>query len=138
MIEDMRTVFDPLRRKEVALTPEEEVRQWCIKVLAGQLQVPMHMMMSEAGFKLGDNQYRADVLVYDRKAQPLMVVECKRPEVALTQEVLDQAVRYNMALNVRYMIITNGTRTYICQRQGDRFVFIENVPTYNEMLCQQL
>ena len=132
------TVWDPLRKKEVALTPEERVRQWCIGVLASQMQVPMHMMMSEAGFKLGDKQYRADVLVYDRKAQPLMVVECKRPEVALTQEVLDQAVRYNMALNVRYMIITNGTRTYICQRQGDRFVFIENVPTYNEMLCQQL
>ena len=132
------TVWDPLRKKEVALTPEERVRQWCIGVLASQMQVPMHMMMSEVGFKLGDKQYRADVLVYDRKAQPLMVVECKRPEVELTQEVLDQAVRYNMALNVRYMIITNGTRTYICQRQGDRFVFIENVPTYNEMLCQQL
>ena len=132
------TVWDPLRKKEVALTPEERVRQWCIGVLASQMQVPMHMMMSEAGFKLGDKQYRADVLVYDRKAQPLMVVECKRPEVELTQEVLDQAVRYNMALNVRYMIITNGARTYICQRQGDRFVFIENVPTYNEMLCQQL
>ena len=132
------TVWDPLRKKEVALTPEERVRQWCIGVLASQMQVPMHMMMSEAGFKLGDKQYRADVLVYDRKAQPLMVVECKRPEVELTQEVLDQAVRYNMALNVRYMIITNGTRTYICQRKGDRFVFIENVPTYNEMLCQQL
>ena len=132
------TVWDPLRKKEVTLTPEERVRQWCIGVLASQMQVPMHMMMSEAGFKLGDKQYRADVLVYDRKAQPLMVVECKRPEVELTQEVLDQAVRYNMALNVRYMIITNGTRTYICQRQGDRFVFIENVPTYNEMLCQQL
>ena len=132
------TVWDPLRKKEVALTPEQRVRQWCIGGLASQMQVPMHMMMSEAGFKLGDKQYRADVLVYDRKAQPLMVVECKRPEVELTQEVLDQAVRYNMALNVRYMIITNGTRTYICQRQGDRFVFIENVPTYNEMLCQQL
>ena len=134
----VKTIWDPLRKKEVALTPEERVRQWCIGVLASQMQVPMHMMMSEAGFKLGDKQYRADVLVYDRKAQPLMVVECKRPEVELTQEVLDQAVRYNMALNVRYMIITNGTRTYICQRQGDRFVFIENVPTYNEMLCQQL
>ena len=132
------TVWDPLRKKEVTLTPEERVRQWCIGVLASQMQVPMHMMMSEAGFKLGDKQYRADILVYDRKAQPLMVVECKRPEVELTQEVLDQAVRYNMVLNVRYMIITNGTRTYICQRQGDRFVFIENVPTYNEMLCQQL
>ena len=131
------TVWDPLRKKEVALTPEERVRQWCINVLARQMQVPMHMMMSEAGFKLGEKQYRADILVYDRKAQPLMVVECKRPEVELTQEVLDQAIRYNMVLNVRYMIITNGTKTYICQRQGGKFAFIENFPTYNEMICQQ-
>lgn len=131
------TVWDPLRKKEVALTPEERVRQWCINVLARQMQVPMHMMMSEAGFKLGEKQYRADILVYDRKAQPLMVVECKRPEVELTQEVLDQAIRYNMVLNVRYMIITNGTKTYICRRQGGKFAFIENVPTYNEMICQQ-
>lgn len=131
------TVWDPLRKKEVALTPEERVRQWCINVLATQMQVPMHMMMSEAGFKLGQKQYRADILVYDRKTQPLMVVECKRPEVELTQEVLDQAIRYNMVLNVRYMIITNGTRTFICQRQGEKFVFIDNVPTYNEMICQQ-
>ena len=131
------TIWDPLRKKEVALTPEERVRQWCINVLVQQMQVPMHMMMSEAGFKLGEKQYRADILVYDRKAQPLMVVECKRPEVELTQEVLDQAIRYNMVLNVRYMIITNGTKTFICQKQGGKFAFIENVPTYNEMICQQ-
>lgn len=131
------TVWDPLRKKEVALTPEERVRQWCINVLAQQMQVPMHMMMSEVGFKLGEKQYRADILVYDRKAQPLMVVECKRPEVELTQEVLDQAIRYNMVLNVRYMIITNGTKTCICKRQGEKFAFIGNVPTYNEMICQQ-
>ena len=136
-METKATVWDPLRKKEVALTPEERVRQWCINVLVQQMQVPMHMMMSEAGFKLGEKQYRADILVYDRKAQPLMVVECKRPEVELTQEVLDQAIRYNMVLNVRYMIITNGTRTFICQKQGGKFTFIENVPTYNEMICQQ-
>ena len=132
-----QTIWDPLRKKEVALTPEERVRQWCIGVLSSQMEVPMHMMMSEAGFKLGEKQYRADILVYDRKAQPLMVVECKRPEVELTQEVLDQAIRYNMVLNVRYMIITNGTKTFICQKQGGKFAFIENVPTYNEMICQQ-
>ena len=136
-METKATVWDPLRKKEVALTPEERVRQWCINVLAQQMQVPVHMMMSEAGFKLGEKQYRADILVYDRKAQPLMVVECKRPEVELTQEVLDQAIRYNMVLNVRYMIITNGTKTFICQKQGGKFAFIENVPTYNEMICQQ-
>ena len=131
------TIWDPLRKKDVALTPEERVRQWCINVLATRMQVPMHMMMSEAGFKLGEKKYRADIIVYDRKAQPLMVVECKRPEVELTGDVLDQAIRYNMVLNVNYMIITNGTKTYICCRQNGGFVFIDNVPTYNEMLCQQ-
>ena len=130
-------VWDPLRKKEVALTPEERVRQWCISVLAQQMQVPMHMMMSEVGFRLAGKQLRADILVYDRNARPLMVVECKRPDVALTQEVLDQAIRYNIVLDVRYMIITNGTKTFICRKQDEGFVFIDNVPTYNEMLCQQ-
>ena len=109
-------IWDPLRKKEVLLTPEEKVRQWCISVLIQHCKVPAHMMMSEAGFKLGEKQFRADILVYDRKAQPLMVVECKRPEVKLTQEVLDQAIRYNMVLNVKYMLITNGNSTYICRR----------------------
>lgn len=134
---DKGTIWDPLRKKEVALTPEERVRQWCIGVLAGQMQVPMHLMMSEAGFKLGGKQFRADIIVYDRNVQPLMVVECKRPEVELTQDVLDQAIRYNMVLDVRYMIITNGTRTFICRRQGEGFTFMDTVPTYNEMVCQQ-
>lgn len=141
MIKNMRTVFDPLRRKEVALTPEEQVRQWCIKVLSDDLGVPLHMMMSEAGFKLGDKQFRADILVYDRKARPLAVVECKRPEVEMSKEVLDQAIRYNMVLNVRYVIITNGRQTFACSRtedQGDvRYVFIDKVPSYAEMICQQ-
>ena len=132
-----KTIWDPLRKKEVALTPEERVRQWCIGVLAGQMQVPMHLMMSEAGFKLGGKQFRADIIVYDRNVQPLMVVECKRPEVELTQDVLDQAIRYNMVLDVRYMIITNGIRTFICRRQGEGFTFMDTVPTYNEMICQQ-
>ena len=132
-----KTRGDPLRKKEVALTPEEQVRQWCIRVLADKMQVPMHLMMSEVGFRLGEKQLRADILVYDRSARPLMVVECKRPEVALTQEVLDQAIRYNIVLDVRYMIITNGTRTFICRKQDGGFFFMDTVPTYNEMICQQ-
>ncbi len=127
-------IWDPLRKREVALTPEEEVRQWCIGVLADSMKVPMHLMMSEASFRLGEKRFRADILVYDRKAQPLMIVECKRPEVELTREVLDQAVRYNMALDVRYMIITNGTKTYMLRKDGGQFAFVDNVPTYNELL----
>lgn len=136
-MDERHTIWDPLRKKEVVLTPEEEVRQWCIGVLSRSMCVPMHMMMSEAGFKLGGKSFRADILVYDRKAQPLMVVECKRPEVALTQEVLDQAIRYNMALNVKYIMITNGTKTFICRRKDAGFVFVDKVPVYDEMLCQQ-
>lgn len=131
---DRQTIWDPLRKREVALTPEEQVRQWFIGVLNKDMQVPVHMMMSEAGFRLGDKQFRADIIVYGRDAQPLAVVECKRPEVELTKDVLDQAVRYNMVLDVKYIIITNGRRTYICQRKGDRFSFMDSVPVYNEML----
>ena len=134
---ERQTIWDPLRKKDVALTPEEHVRQWCIGILSGTMHVPLHMMMSEAGFRLGQKQFRADILVYDRSAQPLMVVECKRPEVELTQEVLDQAIRYNMALDVRYMMITNGTRTFICVKKENGYMFMDKVPIYNEMLCQQ-
>ena len=130
----MMKIWDPLRKKEVALTPEEKVRQWFIGVLRDSMKVPEHMMMSEAGFKLGDKQFRADILVYDRQARPLLVVECKRPEVVIDQEVLDQAVRYNMVLNVRYMIITNGTKTFICQKGESWYRFISEVPDYEQML----
>jgi hypothetical protein len=131
-------IWDPLRKKEVALTPEEKVRQWCINVLRSQCAVPMHMMMSEVGFKLGGKQFRADILVYDRQARPVMVVECKRPEVDIDQAVLDQAVRYNMVLNVRYILITNGLKTFICRREENdgnvKYVFAGKVPDYNEMV----
>ena len=133
-MEDRMTIWDPLRKKHVALTPEEKVRQWFIGRLAEDIKVPMHMMMSEVGFKLGDKQFRADLLVYDRQARPLAVVECKRPEVELTAEVLDQALRYNMVLNVKYIIITNGTRTFMAERKGERFEFMNSVPSYNQML----
>ena len=126
-------IWDPLRKKDVARTPEEAVRQWFINILHSNFQVPLHMMMSEAGLKLGEKQYRADILVYDRKTQPLVIVECKRPEVELTQEVLDQAIRYNMVLDVKYIIITNGVKTYICGKQGGRYAFLSTFPTYNEM-----
>ena len=137
----VQTIWDPLRKKEVPLTPEERVRQWCIGVLNSNMGVPLHMMMSEVGFRLGGKQFRADVLIYDRSAQPLAVVECKRPEVELTREVMDQAIRYNMVLNVGYIIITNGSRTYICRRvEKDgtfTYEFMSQVPQYNDMLCQR-
>lgn len=129
-------VWDPLRRKSVRLTPEEEVRQWFISVLSMGLKVPEHMMMSEVALKVGPKDYRADIVVYDRSAHPLMVVECKRPEVELSQEVVDQAIRYNRTLDVRYIVITNGLKTFMFEKSGEGFAFVEKAPEWEEMVCR--
>lgn len=131
---EKNTIWDPLRKKHVALTPEEHVRQWFIGVMASQMAVPMHMMMSEVGFKLGDKPFRADILAYDRKLQPLIIVECKRPEVELTREVLDQAVRYNLVLDVKLIIITNGRKTFICRKTDTGYGFIDTLPKYEDIV----
>ncbi|MBE6232933.1 MAG: type I restriction enzyme HsdR N-terminal domain-containing protein [Bacteroidales bacterium] len=133
---EKNTIWDPLRKKNVALTPEEKVRQWFIGVLASHMEVPLHMMMSETGFRLGDKLFRADILVYDRKAAPLIFVECKRPETELSEEVLDQVVRYNMVLGVRFIVITNGLKTYILEKKAGGYGFTGSIPKYNE-ICQR-
>lgn len=127
-------VWDPLRKKSVKLTPEEEVRQWFISVLHEGMKVPEPLMMSEVSLRVGGKEYRADLVVWDRSARPLAVVECKRPEVPLTQEVVDQAIRYNQALDVAYIVITNGVKTFMFQRGEDGFSFLEKAPLYEEML----
>lgn len=129
------TIWDPLRKKDVAFTPEEGVRQWFIRYMHTEMQVPMHMMMSETSFCLGAKRYRADIVVYDRQARPLAIIECKRPDVTLDSAVTEQAIRYNMVLNVKYIIITNGKHTHICGKRpdGSGYVFLDHVPLYGEM-----
>lgn len=128
----------------MALTPEEEVRQWFISVLHEELKVPMTMMMSEVGMNCGQltsilkglrrKKYRADILVYDRSLDPLMVVECKRPDVELTREVLEQALRYCGVLQVRYMAVTNGHKSYFVASRDGKLVFLDKVPVYEELI----
>ena len=129
-----KQIWDPLRKKMVALTPEEGVRQWFISLLQSQMKVPVYMMMSEVAMKYGEGvlkkNFRADILVFDRKLKPLMVVE-------LTGNVIEQVLKYNMVLDVKYIVITNGTNSYICRRAGDRFEFIESSPVYEEMLKEK-
>ncbi len=133
----MAQVWDPLRRKNVTATPEERVRQWFIVQLRDIFKVPAHLMMSEVGFRFGDKPYRADIIVYDREASPLAVVECKRPEVELTSAVIEQAMRYNSVLGVKFLILTNGNLTYIYALNGGKFVPCDHIPSYEEMICQR-
>jgi len=129
----MEQVWDPLRKKMVALTPEEKVRQWFIGVLRDNLNVPTYMMMSEVSMKFGKKDFRADILVYGRDTTPLMVVECKREDVEMSEKVLEQALRYNMVLESRYIAITNGHRTFGFERVGQEFVQLKSFPDWEKM-----
>lgn len=130
-------MWDPLRKKEVADTPEERVRQWFIATLHDTFGVPLHFMMSEAGFDFGQKHYRADILVFDRAGKPAAIVECKRPEVTITAEVARQAMRYNAVLDVRFIYLTNGTSTYLYRREGEGFVPADSFPSFEEIICRQ-
>lgn len=101
-------IFDPLRKKDVALTPEEGVRQRMIGWLHQRLGFSMNLMMSEYSFKYNGLQYRADIVVFDREGKIKVLVECKAPGVKLDRTVIEQGIRYNRTLGVKYILFTNG------------------------------
>lgn len=134
-------IYDPLRRKDVPLTPEERVRQWFIEQLRNAAGVPLHQMMSEVAMQYGSGKtWRADIVIYGHGGIPMGIVECKRPDVEITKDVLEQALRYNIILNVPFLFLTNGRATYICRRKADgqdvSYEFLNQAPVYEEMLTQ--
>lgn len=125
--------YDPLRRKWVAATPEERVRQWFIGQLSDKALIPAWLMMSEVPMKYGQKSWRADIVVYDGKGEPLAIVECKRPEVNLSEAVAEQALRYSAVQNVKYIFLTNGKETYVYRRGEAGFTPMKYFPKYLEM-----
>jgi len=109
-------IYDPLRRKYVADTPEERVRQGVIRWLHQAQGVSMGMMMSEYSLVWNGRRHRADIVVFDRELKPVTLVECKSPDVPLTDEVWEQALRYNRELDVQKIILCNGRDTKIWER----------------------
>ena len=105
-------VFDPLRQKYVVLTPEEFVRQHFTAWMQGRYHYPASLMANEVGIVVNGTKKRCDTVVYDRNGNPLIIVEYKRPDVAITQNVFDQIVRYNMLLRAKYLIVSNGCNHY--------------------------
>ena len=103
-----REVLDPVRRRWVALTPEEEVRQQTICMLHDRYGYPLELMQVEGAITVNGQSRRCDIVTYGRNGRPWMIVECKRPDVPLTQKVCDQACRYNTVLQVPYLLLTNG------------------------------
>lgn len=101
-------MLDPVRRRWVALTPEEGVRQWVIGLLHEHYGYPLELMQVEGAITVNGMTRRCDIVVYDTTGVPQMIVECKKPDVAITQKVCDQACRYNTVLRVPYLLLTNG------------------------------
>lgn len=101
-------VFDPVRRKWVALTPEEYVRQYTILYFLNDRHVPLSHLSVERAITVNGLTKRYDIVVYDNDGKPAVVVECKAPEVPITQEVVEQAGRYNRTLRAPFLGVTNG------------------------------
>ena len=129
------TVFDPLRKKHVALTPEEQVRQHFIHWLHAAKGYPLQLMASEYTIKLGNKSFRCDIVVFDRDLNPQIIVECKAPQVKLSNAVLQQAFGYNLVLKVPHLIITNGEATCICSYNHTlgKYEFAQDLPSHSSI-----
>ena len=126
-------VFDPLRRRFVALTPEEEVRQKVLYLLVEHLHVPSGLMAVEYSVKVNGMDKRADAVVFGTEGHPLMIVECKAPSVALTQAVLEQALRYHSALQPKFLLLSNGKTTYCLKVKEGSVHPMDHLPDFAEM-----
>ena len=102
-------IFDEVRKKWILLTPEEWVRQNFLQYLIQIKHYPATLIAVEKEIKLGDLKKRFDIVVYDAASKPWMIVECKEMNVALNKQVLDQVLRYNITMQVPYLVITNGS-----------------------------
>jgi hypothetical protein len=128
-------IYDPVRHKYVYLTPEEWVRQHLIAYLIQFKGYPISMIGVEKKLLLNKQPKRFDLVVFSRKAQPFLLVECKAPGVEIKEKTFDQAARYNMLLHADYFLITNGMDHYSCRLdyENKRYVFVEDIPHFDEV-----
>ncbi len=126
-----KMIFDPIRKKLVALTPEEWVRQNFIQFLINEKGYPASLIAIETKVIVNGLKQRADIVCYNTKREPLMVIECKAPEVKITQQVFEQVTRYNSQLKTKIIVVTNGLNHYCAQIHGLSYYFLKDIPVYN-------
>lgn len=130
------SVFDKLRKRYVALTPEEWVRQHFINFLLVEKGYPEALIANEMQVNLNGQKKRCDSVVFDRMGDPLVIVEYKAPEVNITQKVFDQIARYNIVLRVEYLIVSNGLSHFCCKvnYEEQTIQYLEDIPEYSELI----
>ena len=132
LVEGTTQVFDQVRKKYLVLTPEEWVRQYFIHYLNQEKNYPLGLMGVEQMVKYNGMQTRADIVLYTLKGKPNMIVECKAPNVKITQDAFNQIAKYNFKLKVKYLVLTNGIQHFCCQMdyEMNEIKFLEEIPTY--------
>jgi len=129
-------VLDVYRKRFVKLTPEEEVRQRFARYLVEEKGYPASLIQTEYALKVNKLSRRCDILAHKPAGHPALLVECKAPEVNITQATFDQAARYNLAFRVSYLIVTNGMKHYCCRidfKEGN-ITFLSEIPAYEELI----
>lgn len=134
--EGCETILDPVRRKYVKLTPEEWVRQNFVQYLVNEGKYPVGLLGVEVNFRYNKLKRRVDILVHNRSGQPVMIVECKSPDIKIDDKVFDQIVCYNMGFKVPYIVVTNGIVNYACKvdHQENKYEFLLVIPLYEDLL----
>lgn len=119
IIDDKKWVFDPIRKKFIVMTPEEEVRQAILAYLVEHKMYPINYIAIEKQILYAEKSRRFDIVIYNKDYQPVILIECKQPEVVITQKVMEQASLYNQVLKVPYLVLTNGRQHFVVQLDFD-------------------
>ena len=125
-------IFDKFRKKYVVLTPEEWVRQNFITFLTEEKKYPNTLIGIEKEFKINNLSKRFDILVFDKSGLPNIIVECKAPQIKITQDTFDQIARYNLNFDAKYVIVTNGLEHFFCSLDhiNKKYNFLRDIPAY--------
>ncbi|PPK93297.1 MULTISPECIES: type I restriction enzyme HsdR N-terminal domain-containing protein [Nonlabens] len=127
-----RAIFDQIRKKFIILTPEEWVRQHVVLFLLTQKRIPHNLINVEKQLIIAGTTKRYDIISYNTDGSIHLIVECKAPEIKIDQSVFDQIARYNLALNAKYLMVTNGLEHYFCTMdyENQTYNFIADLPEY--------
>ena len=133
---EKQMVFDFLRKRFVALTPEEWVRQQFTHFLVEHKGYPAMFIGNEITLSVGRLSRRCDSVVFNKSAEPVMIIEYKAPTVKITQKVFEQICSYNIALHAPYLTVSNGMQSYCCRidKEANTYEFLKDIPAYGELL----
>jgi len=132
LVKGITQVFDAVRKKYLVLTSEEWVRQHFIHYLNSEKKYPLGLMGVEKIVKYNGQSTRADIILYTNMGKPNMIVECKAPEVKITQDTFDQIAKYNFKLKVDFLVVTNGMQHFCCalDYENNKINFLKEIPQY--------